>query len=150
MGQISNPEVIAALKALCSRDGIISPEMVVEAARSKSSPLHDHFTWDDTEAAHQFRILEAKKLLRVTVEYLPIPQSESVRAFVSLGSDRLDGGGYRTSVSVFSDEQMREQLLLDAQRDMQAFIRRYKHLTELSGVIEAMSSLALRKLRKSG
>lgn len=150
MGQISNPKVIAALKELCSTNGTISPELVVEAARPKSSPLHDQFTWDDTEAAQKFRILEAKKLLRVTVEYLPVPQQEMVRAFVSLGSDRLDRGGYRVSATVLSDASLREQLLLDAKREMQMFIKKYKHLEELSDVIAAMSNIELRKLRKLG
>jgi hypothetical protein len=150
MGQISNPKVVAAIKSLCSANGTISPEMVVEAARSPKSPLHAHFTWDDTEAAEQYRLIEARTLLRVTVEYLPLPQREMVRAFVSLGSDRLAGDGYRVTASVLSDADLREQLLLDAHRDIQMFMKRYKRLKELTEVIAAMRAIDLRKLRQRG
>lgn len=56
--------VRAALAAL-ENDGRLVPEAVIEAASSPSSPLHRFFTWDDTEAAHEFRKQQARKLIRV-------------------------------------------------------------------------------------
>jgi hypothetical protein len=38
--------------------------MVVEAARDPNSPLHSAFTWDDAEAAEQYRLAQARVLLR--------------------------------------------------------------------------------------
>jgi flagellar basal body rod protein FlgC len=44
--------------------GRVEPETVVNEARSKRSPLHSHFTWDDTEAAQKQRLHEARVLIR--------------------------------------------------------------------------------------
>jgi len=45
-------------------DGLLNPETVVDRARNPNSSLHDHFTWDDTEAAAAFRIQEARALIK--------------------------------------------------------------------------------------
>lgn len=37
-------------------DGRLTPAEVLEEARNPESPLHDQFTWDDTEAAEKYRL----------------------------------------------------------------------------------------------
>lgn len=45
-------EAVAALEAIRARDGgKLTPEAVVDSARSKGSPRHRLFEWNDTEAA---------------------------------------------------------------------------------------------------
>lgn len=44
--------------------GILTPDAVLEDAKSEASPLHEQFTWDDTEAAHQWRLEQARTLIR--------------------------------------------------------------------------------------
>lgn len=53
-----------ALEDIRARHGAIEAETVVEEARKKSNPLHNAFTWDDTEAARQHRLAEARQLVR--------------------------------------------------------------------------------------
>lgn len=54
-----------ALQALADRyQGLLTPELVVEAARDPTSELHGFFTWDDAEAAIQHRLAEARSLIR--------------------------------------------------------------------------------------
>jgi len=124
------------------RDGELLPEDVVEAARPPRSPLHSRFTWDDSEAAHQYRLWQARQLIRVKVSYLKVGDDEiASRVFVSLSSDRCrDGGGYRTITSVMNNSVWRDQLLLDALEEMRRFKEKYATLKELAGVFEAMSS----------
>ncbi len=40
-----------------------TPEILVTDARSPDSPLHRHFEWNDTKAAEQHRLQQAKVLL---------------------------------------------------------------------------------------
>lgn len=55
----------ARLERIRARNkGILTPDDVVMDARDESSPLHAFFTWDDTEAAHQFRLDQARTLIR--------------------------------------------------------------------------------------
>jgi hypothetical protein len=143
MPGIATPAVIAAITSLRRGDGTIHPEDVVESARAATSPLHDYFEWDDTAAAAAYRIDQARHLLRVTVTHLPVGSGhERVRAFVSLSTD----AGYRPIGAVLVNSQHRAQLLADARAEMERFERKYGHLAELAGVIDAMRAVDRRKL----
>ena len=61
--------VVSALRSIAAKnDGLLKPEDVVEAARPANSPLHTRFTWDDSAAAHQFRLEQARTLIRTTIQ----------------------------------------------------------------------------------
>lgn len=62
--------ILEELHGLIS-NGRLLPEDVVDAARNPNSVLHNYFTWDDSEAAHQFRLQEARALIkRVKVDLI--------------------------------------------------------------------------------
>lgn len=67
---VSDP-ILSQILCLRDADGKITPHALVEAARTESQPLHNHFTWDNLVAAEQYRLLEARRLLRATVDFLP-------------------------------------------------------------------------------
>lgn len=124
--------------ARLQRDGVIRPVDVVEVARDESSPLHGCFQWDDSEAAHQYRLVQARNLLRVYVN-VEDRKSDPVQAFVSLTSDRVKpGGGYRVLTDVMNDDAMREQLLQDAFVQFRNMRRKYQHLQKLAKVWAAV------------
>jgi len=53
------------------RDGHLTPDEVVEAARPDDSPIHDCFTWSNEEAGQRYRLNEARSLIRrVRIEYV--------------------------------------------------------------------------------
>lgn len=125
--------------------GVITPQHIVTAARPKSSPLHGSFTWDDGDAAHQWRLEQARHLLRIYVTTIGDGRKEKeTRMYVSLGVDRANAGGYRSIVDVLSDARMRTQLLEDAKMDMMRFQAKYAGLVELAGVFKSMTSAAKR------
>ena len=136
-------QVITELKRLANEHaGLLQPELVVVSARPKSSPLHSSFNWNDGKAAHLYRIWQARQLIRVSVEVL-IGTEEKMDVFVSLSSDReRDGGGYRITTSVLSDEEMRDEMLADALADLECFREKYRRLKELAGIF-----LALKKIK---
>lgn len=61
--EVPSLAVRAALRAL-ERNGRITPELVLSEAVKPTSPLHDHFEWDDTKAAHRWRLVQARELIR--------------------------------------------------------------------------------------
>lgn len=124
--------------------GVLYPEKVVEAARPSTSPLHSRFEWDDSEAACQYRIWQARQLISITVNVISQTGDEE-RMWVSLKPDREMGGGYRSMISVLSDSEMRNQLLQDAYKDMEAFEQKYRHLQELVAVFAAMNHTRRRR-----
>lgn len=57
----------AELSRLYREHGALTASLVVEAASDEESPLHQEFNWDDAEAAHEYRLQQARQMLRVTV-----------------------------------------------------------------------------------
>lgn len=149
MDSLRKPEVISALKQLSAdHHGILKPEQVIAAAESESSPLHSYFTWNDGEAAAKYRLHEARMLLSVCVEYIGQgAEAKEQRVFVSLRSDRLEGG-YRQLVKVLNSASMRKQLMTDALEEMKFFQEKYKSLRGLMGVFAAMDRASLRMSAK--
>lgn len=70
------PEAIARIRQLETPDGTITPQTVIDDAKDPASPLHEHFEWDDTKAAHAYRIDQARELIRSV--RLVITNTESV------------------------------------------------------------------------
>jgi len=147
MSKLTNPVVVEELRAISKKHrGFLRAKAVLNAARTKNSPLHPFFTWDDGEAAEAYRLGEAARLIRVVVAVIPgLKTSEPVRVFVSLKNDRGPTAGYRTMVSVLSDADLREQLVSEALRDAEMFMARYRRLQEFAMVFVAMKSVT-RKL----
>jgi len=105
--------------------GILRAEDVVSFAQNPDTALHSRFTWDDTEAARQYRIWQAREIIRVEVTILPHTQ-KSYSAYVSLKSDRKnEGGGYRSTIDVLSDEEYYTQLLDEAKEDLEYWREKY-------------------------
>lgn len=131
-----------------AHSGLLRPEDVVAAARPRDSLLHDQFEWDDSEAAVQYRLWQARQIIRVAVTILP-PGKQPVRAYVSLRTDRIvAGGGYRALCDVLSDKQAHEQLLAEALEDLEIFQTKYRRLRELAPVFAAARKVKLSRPRR--
>ncbi len=121
--------------------GLLQPDDVVRFAENPRAALHSKFTWGDTEAAHKWRLLEARNLIAVAVLVLP-GSNKSFRAFVSMVNDRKNaGGGYRSLVSVLSDRNLRCKLLEQALADLLRWQEKYENLKELAPVFVARKTI---------
>jgi hypothetical protein len=123
-------------KISAENGGVITPAAVVAFAKNPKTELHKRFTWDNTTAAHEYRLWEARQLI-ASVTFLPQGKTEPMRAYVSLASDRRVGG-YRRTVDVMRDVDRRAELLEQAKVEMVEFQRRYKDIKELAVVFQAM------------
>lgn len=131
--------------------GFLRPTDIVEHARDEASSLHSWFEWDDGAAAEQYRLAQARALIRVAVT-VNEQTSEKIRAFVSLTSDRNENGGYRAMAEILDDEVLMSALLRDAVAEVAAFKRkldRYKELAELNHLVEAVNQVVEQHLPQS-
>lgn len=120
--------------------GIVTAEAVVRDARSDRSPLHRHFEWNDATAAHQYRLTQGRELIRAVVTIVEeSSDKEPVRAFVNLGPSE----SYRPLAVVMANPDMREQLLRQAQAELQGFKKRFAQLSELAEVFAAIDRIAM-------
>ena len=95
--------------------GVLKVDDVLDEAKDEASPLHKHFEWDDTAAADKYRRDQARYLIQKCKITLIENEPVSIRAFVSLQSDRDSGGGYRLTSEVVTDERRKQELLHDIQ-----------------------------------
>ncbi len=132
--------------------GYLSPDTVVEAAADPASVLHDRFTWDDTEAARRFRLVQAGMMLRqirVTIMRPALPAETAgtkvieVRQFQSDPDARGNGGSYTRVEALIEDPDKRKSLLESVVGELRAIRKRYDELTELTGVWVAVDGLAV-------
>jgi hypothetical protein len=130
-----------------ARGGELRPADVVEAAKSSKNPLHQFFEWDDSVAAAQFRLDQARSVIRVVRVVDDELTEGSSRAFVSISSDR--GVSYRAIDDIKKSTDLREAVLAAAQRDLEAFRRRYKELREICELVDkAVDAVKSRRTRK--
>ena len=128
--------------------GLLKAEDVVAFAADPGTALHARFTWDDSQAAHQYRLEEARKVIRIFVTFVEQPgrEPQKIRANVSLPEDRkLPGGGYRTIQQVMTHEDYRRQMLAEAVRELVRVRDKYQALRELlGGVFDAIDQAEVR------
>lgn len=130
-------------KVRTAHRGRLHPKHVVDAARDPKSPLHDKFEWDDRKASEAYRLQQATELIR-QVTFLPSGAKEPIRAYVSLSSDRLSRGGFRATVDVLNDAQLKAVMIEDAKQELAAFQQRYDKLRKIAqfkGVFRAIDRI---------
>lgn len=125
----ANPQKIgqALAKVAAEFDGRLVPSAVVEAAQDPKSPLHPHFEWDDGKAAASYRLDQAREIIRV----IRIDDGEEThqRAFLSVKDDA--GVSYRTAAEVSGSLDLQLAVLKQAERDLDAFTRRYREMQDV-------------------
>ena len=130
---ISELEKIRAMES----DGVLRAECVVEVASNPGHPLHGHFEWDDSAAAQQWRLQQARQMINVLVQFVPHVEANH-RVYVSLYRDRAEeGGGYRVISEVLSNKQLRNEMLEEALAELKDFEQKYRSLQELADVFAA-------------
>lgn len=143
-------KITAELKKIAAKHGgKLYPRDVVDEAREESSPLHKSFEWNDCVAAEQWRIEQARRLIQISVTVLD-GTKEPIRAFVSLTTDRKDGGGYFPVEAVLSNKKQTEQMLKDAAAELKLFTLKYNTIKELTEVNEAAKRFLSTTNKKRG
>lgn len=123
-------------------DGVLLAGDVVDFAKDERTELHNQFEWDDSKAGHNYRLWQARQIIRLHVTVLEHARTET-RLFVSVKSDRSNGGGYRFTADVMSDGERRLELLKEAHQNFTTWKRKYQELKELLPVFEAMDRVMI-------
>lgn len=132
------------LHRLYERDGHLTPEQIVAEAADPASPLHSSFVWDDTEAAKRYRLAQATGLIlrcRITVQ-TAIDTTVRARAFVHVPAHDDVPATFAPTLDAMGDDRQ-AVVLQQAQRELAAFMRKYKGLVDIAALIRDMSTEAL-------
>jgi hypothetical protein len=140
-------EVTKALEELETETGSLMPQAVVARAEDPESPLHAHFTWDDTEAARKQRIEEARTLIKIVkVQVTTIKEVSYVCKYVR---DPVPSGGkgmgYRHYIVVKNDSELWRATMVDEMRRVADAAGRARKLAALfeaeAGIEEAIEQI---------
>lgn len=139
----ARPDIAAELERLREPDGLLLPEKVVAAARQPTSPLHSYFEWDESKAAEQFRLIQARNLIRAVVTIQPSAEGPiTTRAYVSLPADRVNGGGYRAIEDVIDDPAKVAEALRDLELLLSRARSRFVQFRALTPLVDQMIGMA--------
>ena len=126
--------------------GNATAEAVVEAAKSKRNPLHEEFEWDDEAAANEFRLTQARSLLRsihVIRDEVASDRPQRIYEVVTIRGDdeKKVRKVYQSVEEIMADPDSRAELLARALSELVAWQRRYRNLQEWAVVFRAAGKL---------
>lgn len=106
--------------------GRLTPQAVVDDARDPASPLHERFEWDDSTAAHQYRLSQARELIRTvrcqvdivsntiaTPHYVRDPSAGHEQGYIAVSTARNE---HDIAVAIMRDETGRVLAALERAR----------------------------------
>lgn len=132
----------AELELICKRNGgVLRAADIVEFAKNPETTLHSEFNWNIKEAANEHWLSTARRIVRAVVHIVGEDgDGILVRTYVNLLPDRGEIS-YRMLEDVLSDEEMTNQMLSDALRELTSFRRKYATLKELAKVHAAIDEV---------
>ncbi len=133
-----------SLEAIREKNGGLTDDAIVDAAKPARHPLHKWFEWDDSTAGIEYRRLQSRQLIRsLVVSYKEAPEVTTRLYEVSHKSRPADVKRtlYSTTDDVLSDPDSRDRLIASAIRAAMEFRRRFKNLHELDAIIESIDKV---------
>ena len=140
MNQTKTDKIKEELEAIAEGNGGIlrGIDVIRFAQENQDSTLNSRFQWDDSKAGHQYRLQQARQLIRLHVTVVS-DDSPEVKVWVSLSGDRVqEDGGYRRVESVMSNDLQRAALVREALKDANVWRTKWKDLEELRAIFAAI------------
>lgn len=137
---------IIDLQRSLGKDSITAKELL-DASRDETAPLHSCFEWEDSVAAEQYRIYQARHLIgSIEIEYVkndtPTPLARS-RYFINVVSNAPKVQGKFATIDVaFNNDDYRVAVLKNALRELRAFQNKYSSYKELASVFKSIDDFA--------
>lgn len=136
--------VRSELERIYRDSGTLTADQVVAEAADPESVLHDHFEWDDTTAARQWRLDQARQLIRkVTITITRADDTAPIQARAFVNVDPGDTARtYMPIVDAMQNPVTREILLRRAMQEARLWKDRYGHLSEVATIVAAIEDAA--------
>ena len=135
---LKDPQIVGdKLQELRDKNNGLTASIIIEEAKHKTSVLHSAFEWDDSKAAHQWRLHSARHLMR-SVEIVITKEEGGIRCLPAFGFVKTDDGPrYETLAVVQSDEELRKQVIERASKEFDQWAKRYEEYEEILGLFKA-------------
>lgn len=140
-------KILSVIQPIYEEKGFVLPEDVVSAARKEDSLIHSFFDWDDSSAAEKYRLWQARQLTKeVVIEY----EGTSVPAYYNVVVNRTESNsgsqGYVPLERILSEEDLHNQVVAEAIRELRYWQKMYNSLRELEKVINEQELVKIEEL----
>lgn len=118
----------------------LTPKAVVDKARDESTELHKCFEWDDHVAAEQYRLVQAREILRFLVEIKESDKKgepQEIRVYFKMPDETV----YKPTEIIIQHKDEYKRLLAQALRELSWFRNKYEILHELEPVFKDIDKL---------
>lgn len=128
-------------------DGIVTPEHLLADAQEITSPLHDFFEWANDVAAHEWRLRQARYLLRSIHVIIKREdgQEEEARALYNVHVSPPDSEAsfsvYVAIQRIIDESDLRQQIIEKALRSLMTWQKRYRQYKEFASVFAAIEGV---------
>ena len=114
----------------------LTAETLLEANKPETAPLHNEYEWNDSKAAHEWRLQQSRHFINsIAIKVLTKDEEEiAVRAF----HITTEKSCYESITAIITEKDKREALLASALSELNAFKRKYELLTELTPIFKAI------------
>lgn len=129
--------------------GELTAQDVLDDARNPNSPLHSFFEWDDGEAAEQYRLQQARGLIRSVVAIYTFDDKPAVKTRAYVHVPERETPHYREASHAMSQSRTRAMVLQRALEELKAWKRRYKDLSEFADLVEVIDEIG-QKISSAG
>lgn len=128
--------------------GGLTPKSLVREATKTESPLHGCFEWDNTKAAKEYRLVQAREILRFIVieseETDDTNEVVHVRAFVSPQElEQESGTSYVGILQVRNDEELHAAYLRQLKQELDEIKAKIKHYKEFVAVVREIEKVKI-------
>lgn len=120
-----------------AQGGLCSASHLLSEASDAESVLHGCFEWDDGVAAHEYRLTQARHLLRSIVV---LEEGEPAPVYY-VHVEVEDREGYVPAREALRAIETREQVISKALGELRAWLDRYSYLANLAGVRRSVDAL---------
>lgn len=132
-----NDKMAAILGDILEKFGdSLTPEQLVEVARPARSPIHKLFTWDNTKAAHAFRVAEARDHIRhleVIIIHDKKPMATRAYHAVVIDAEEPSEKHYTSLSAIVKSPELSQQVVRQAKREAVGWRKRYADYSSIFG-----------------
>lgn len=115
--------------------GRMTPDKIIDLAKSKKSIIHKYFEWDDTSAAHMYRMEQARHMIRAI--YVEI-QGQTVRAYENVHIKDV-GQVYQDIGTILDIPDLSKQIVESALKELLFWKQKYETYKILAPIVGSIN-----------
>ena len=146
MGGLRAEIVGRELEDIQKRKGALTPDIVLKDASRKTSKIHSCFEWDNTKAAHAFRLNQARYMLRSIEVVIETDDDKDetrtieLRAFQNVENEDGDKV-YVTLNQARENDDYWQQVKDSALSEIKSWQKKYKTIKEFEVIFDAIAQV---------